>query len=160
MFFVLWIFICLILPPFSFSFCSDCILTICNFVSDHSCWFLQHDPSKEYKTTEDCGLKLEFINVVYDLLTNLVSTALIISTSIHKLSDEPGIAWLVGIIHANSPRTYSVIVCLCSNNDHHSRRHQSTAAKSNSNVEQYYKPRSKPESERNGKEEEQNLLNV
>lgn len=35
--------------------------------------FYQRDPSKEYKTIEDPGLKFEFINLVFDIFSNTVS---------------------------------------------------------------------------------------
>ena len=41
--------------------------------------FLQHDPAKEYKTTDDPGLKFDLINTVYDLLGELVSVIIIYS---------------------------------------------------------------------------------
>ena len=33
---------------------------------------LQRDPNKDYKSTDDPGLKFEFINTVYDLILGLV----------------------------------------------------------------------------------------
>ena len=33
----------------------------------------QRDPNKDYKSTDDPGLKFEFINTVYDLILGLVS---------------------------------------------------------------------------------------
>lgn len=35
--------------------------------------FLQRDPGKEYKSTEDPGLKMDFVQIVFDNLLDTVS---------------------------------------------------------------------------------------
>ena len=39
----------------------------------HIFLLFQRDPNKDYKSTDDPGLKFEFINTVYDLILGLVS---------------------------------------------------------------------------------------
>ena len=46
----------------------------------------QRDPSKEYKSIEDPGLRFDHINGVYDLLVDMVSTPWTVLLGIHSCS--------------------------------------------------------------------------
>lgn len=45
--------------------------------------FLQKDPEKEYKTAENHGIQIEFVNTVYDSLMKVVSTTIALMCMLH-----------------------------------------------------------------------------